>query len=718
MASLPELLNAAERAQLSALWQQLSHNRQRALWTLQAETCATVPGTLSERLTALVNSWLSARPAQHAKQGLLLAQTKQLEHCISHSQLTLNQLWPEHRHQVLGQNLDLVIFDGRDGLEPNLLAAVAGTVNAGGLLVIIVPNANNDPLAARFQVHETTITHASAQHFLTRCQQLLPALSHGVWSTTGRIECQPHVIAQAAANNVAAALNSAASPAQQPAPQQQWINTTTANLIHHPATTQPVRAVLLAERGRGKSSALGLLAQRLATQHSWSMSTIAVTASNPANVLSCQQFAPQLRFLPPDQLTNEQLASLRLLLVDEAASLPVPLLKQWSLSRCNIIFASTQHGYEGSGRGFTLKFLPWLAATFTEVATEQLLAPMRYQLPDAIESAMAKVLLLDSQAEPATSLTRDTLSQTDTITIDCLSSADLASNEPRLRAVFQLLVNAHYQTSANDLKHFLDGNNWQFFVGYQQQQLIAAAAVSLEGQFPATLANDICAGRRRPRGHLLSQQLCQFYQLPELASHRSARITRIAVQPHWQRLGIGRQLLSAIRTWADSMQCDWLGSAFGIDEQVSRFWLDQQFTPLRIGFTQDHASGERALLVAKPLSQQARQHWPALCRYSQLAFTQWQAQLTLPWLANCINTLKAAAEPLAMSDDRATCQRIAVGYYQGGSDAFSAGAALLALCNSEQQRQQLTELLLRQNKATRNNVGQLLDLMVINAEPR
>ena len=51
-----------------------------------------------------------------------------------------NASWPEHTHQLLGQEFPHAVYDGFSGIYPDKLAALAGTVKAGGLLFLLLPD--------------------------------------------------------------------------------------------------------------------------------------------------------------------------------------------------------------------------------------------------------------------------------------------------------------------------------------------------------------------------------------------------------------------------------------------------------------------------------------------------------------------------------------------------------------------------------------------------
>ena len=84
-----------------------------------------------------------------------------------------------------------------------------------------------------------------------------------------------------------------------------------------------------------------------------------------------------LSYIAPDILLNEK-PDCDLLFVDEAAAIPVPMLLQILKSYPRIVFASTMVGYEGNGRGYTLRFLHYLRSQFKSLKTITLDEPIRF----------------------------------------------------------------------------------------------------------------------------------------------------------------------------------------------------------------------------------------------------------------------------------------------------------------------------------------------------
>ncbi|MDW2178689.1 tRNA(Met) cytidine acetyltransferase, partial [Vibrio sp. 1637] len=153
--------------------------------------------------------------------------------------------------------------------------------------------------------------------------------------------------------------------------------------------------VLTADRGRGKSSALGIACAQL-LQHK--PLRILLTAPSINAVEPVYQHAQRLltdakqmkkdrlevgygyiQFIAPDELLSS-LPECDLLLVDEAAAIPVPMLKQITEHYHRLVFSSTIHGYEGCGRGFTLKFIEWLQQQRSGMKTYHMQQPIRWSV--------------------------------------------------------------------------------------------------------------------------------------------------------------------------------------------------------------------------------------------------------------------------------------------------------------------------------------------------
>ncbi len=67
-----------------------------------------------------------------------------------------------------------------------------------------------------------------------------------------------------------------------------------------------------------------------------------------------------------------------LLLVDEAAAIPLYLLNALFSHYHRLVFSSTLHGYEGAGRGFALKFNTVLADKKLLAKQLTLVEPIRW----------------------------------------------------------------------------------------------------------------------------------------------------------------------------------------------------------------------------------------------------------------------------------------------------------------------------------------------------
>jgi tRNA(Met) cytidine acetyltransferase len=379
--------------------------------------------------------------------------------------------------------------------------------------------------------------------------------------------------------------------------------------------------LLQADRGRGKSAVLGMAAQQL-LQHA--DITILITAPRRTavdTVFKHAQLDPadlsRLRFIAPDELVLSQ-PDADLLFVDEAAGIHLNLLAAILRRYRRVIFSSTVHGYEGAGRGFALRFRQLLDRYAPDWRSLELQQAVRWDDDDPLERFCLSALMLNT--EPARIKTRPEHSS-----IERLNRNDLAQNETLLRAVFGLLVQAHYQTRPLDLRQLLDGPNLAVYALKTAAGPIAVALLATEGDFDLSLAQAIASGSRRPQGHLLAQILAYRYRCPAAAQLRFTRIVRIAVHPQWQGQGLGSYFLQGLIEQAQQNHSDMIGAVFAADPNLLRFWAKQGLQALQIGLSRNAASGLHSVALLRPLSAPAEGLQAELSNAFQQQLPYWLA---------------------------------------------------------------------------------------------
>ncbi|MFG6157860.1 tRNA(Met) cytidine acetyltransferase TmcA [Halomonas sp. 1390] len=523
----------------------------------------------------------------------------------------------------LGGEQDLVVIDAvsaGSGFDPEAFGALAGTLTAGGLLVLMTPpdwGRRPDADYARLAEHPWRAEQLTAR-YLARLARLLADDARVIRWTAGAAPRLPDVPEA----TTGAKGEAPGEPPSLSAGDEACLTEDQAEAVARLTRLRRRRPlVLTADRGRGKTAALGIACARLLAQGTGAgagTTEILVTAPRPAAVAGLferlaalcpegqrhgQAFeAPggRVRFLAPDELARlaeqgEVGGPGRLLLVDEAAAIPAPLLGRWLEAFPRIAFATTVHGYEGSGRGFALRFRERLERQAPDFRECHLAEPIRWAAGDPLEALTAHLLLLD--AEPDTAPTGDGAPIARRLDRDVL-----AHDEPRLRAVFGLLVQAHYRTTPADLRRLLDGPGVTITALEAGSALEGVAVCGDEGGFPAVLAERVARGERRPRGHLLAQSLAAHAGEREALTARLRRVLRIAVPAGRRRLGGGRHLLDDELARAREEGIDLLGASFGAEPGLQAFWQSAGFRAVRLGLTRETATGEHALMVVRPTS--------------------------------------------------------------------------------------------------------------------
>ena len=564
--------------------------------------------------------WLSGAPAQARQQALALWQAADWQAPLwvgDAQQSPVAASLPSRKARTrLGAEHQLVILDasGHEGLDPDALGALAGTVSAGGLLVLVTPSSwgcQPDPNYARFADYPWPWEHLSA-HYLTRMARLLGASTEVVrWPVGGALRLP--------------------TLAKRPSAPESCEDTDCLTADQALAVSALVKLkrrrplVVTADRGRGKSAALGIACARLLQQSDggeWLLTAPRLSAVESvfnrvaALCPALQRHGPaevslangsRLRFLPPDVLTEqiEQGAlggSGSTLLVDEAAAIPASLLARWLAAFPRIAFATTVHGYEGSGRGFALRFRDVLDRQAPHWRELTLQTPIRWSVGDPLESLIQRLLLLNAPL-PNALPSQDELPHS-----IVLSQAQLAAQDARLEKLFGLLVQSHYRTTPSDLRQLLDGpgTGLRMILSRDGEDPQAVLVTREEGGFGAELADQVARGERRPQGHLLAQSLAAHGGSREALTARWRRVARIATHPQRRREGLGRQLLEEDIDSATQQGVSLYGATFGAEASLLRFWRALGFVPVRLGMTREVATGEYAVMVARALNPEGR----------------------------------------------------------------------------------------------------------------
>jgi len=469
---------------------------------------------------------------------------------------------------LLGQEFEHILFDGRNGIHLEALAIAAGTLKMGGTLCLVLSDWENlsqqpDQDSLRWNGNQSAI---ATPNFIYHFKQCIEHYHFPILREESAVEFPPIFYSNEHHKNATLA-------------QQQIID----NILQ---ADQDIY-FLTAKRGRGKSALLGMLANQI-------QASIYLTAPNKSAVHSVIEFSERkIEFIAPDELAirlqNEpEFSQSAWLLVDEAAMIPLPLLQEYSQYFQHIVFSTTIHSYEGTGRGFELKFKRKIHRTFQHFELKQ---PLRWQENDPLEHFIDDLLLLNAEDEFQQFLFQPHLPY----------QIREVQKTHHIAEFYGLMTLAHYRTSPLDLRRLLDGENQRFYFAEYQQNLLGAIWALEEGNMADDeLIIQIQQGKRRPKGNLVPQALCFHENLSQACKLRSLRISRIAVQPNWQKQGIGQNLMK----FMENLEVDFLSVSFGYTDELAKFWQKCGFVLVHLGEHQEASSGCYSAIALKGISKE------------------------------------------------------------------------------------------------------------------
>lgn len=505
-----------------------------------------------------------------------------------------NHCSPSALQTLLGREFRHAVFDARQGFDAAAFAALSGTLKAGSWLVLLLPvwdEWENQPDADSLRWSDCPDPIATP-HFVQHFKRVLTANNDAIlWRQN-----QPFSLAHFTPRTDWHPATGAPQPEQQ-------------QLLQQLLTMPPGVAAVTAARGRGKSALAGQLISRIAG------SAIVTAPAKAATDVLAQFAGEKFRFIAPDALlaSDEQADWL---VVDEAAAIPAPLLHQLVSRFPRTLLTTTVQGYEGTGRGFLLKF----CARFPHLHRFELQQPIRWAQGCPLEKMVSEALVFDDE--------NFTHTPQGNIVISAFEQTLWRSEPETPLKVYQLLSGAHYRTSPLDLRRMMDAPGQHFLQAAGENEIAGALWLVDEGGLSQELSQAVWAGFRRPRGNLVAQSLAAHGSNPLAATLRGRRVSRIAVHPARQREGTGQQLIAGALQYTQDL--DYLSVSFGYTGELWRFWQRCGFVLVRMGNHREASSGCYTAMALLPMSDAGKQlaereHY-RLRRDAQ-ALAQWNGEM-------------------------------------------------------------------------------------------
>lgn len=555
-------------------------------------------------------------------------------------EVTIEQAVYEASKKYLGTTQDVLILDLTNDLKPNDVGRLIGIVRGGGLIVMWGPPLESwETVKTIFKSNLVTPRHPEPRNIFIRYFVRKLMKHEGIYvinADTGKLVKSGQVMRKHSKE-----VRSVKIPEDAVFPRSLYelaltqdqvnvIKLIEDNLVPKPGSKH-VAVIITSDRGRGKSSAIGIAIIGLIKElmKFKNRVRVAVTASDSSAIQSLMMLAEKglnalgleyrkvvkegdLIELKGDRFSIEYwepytVTKLKVdvVVVDEAAGLPVPLLHTIWKNFNRTIYATTIHGYEGAGRGFSVRFLKKLREDpKTLMITYEMSEPIRYSANDPIEKFQFDALLLDAEPDE---LTDEDIKEIERGNLEYVTYEPeylfSEAGEKELRSLFGIYVLAHYRNEPDDLGRLADAphHSMRAVRIKSSGKIVGAAQLAEEGGLSDELINELLVGGKIP-GNIIPDRLLKYFRLRELGKGIGWRIVRIAVHIDVQGMGIGSFLLNEIVNEAVRRGYSWVGAGFGLSRELLNFWLKNNFKLLHLSPDRNPVSGEYTALVVRPLN--------------------------------------------------------------------------------------------------------------------
>jgi N-acetyltransferase 10 len=560
----------------------------------------------------------------------------------------IRYVYYKETEKILGNTYGICILQDFEALTPNLLARTIETVEGGGLVILLLKGMSSlkQLYTMSMDIHSRYRTEAHSDVVARFNERFL--LSLGKCDSCLVVDDELNVLPISGGKHVKQLappdpeLEGKTPKAKELEEIKESLADTppVGDLIKLAKTVDQAKALLTfvdaiaektlqstvtltAARGRGKSAALGV-AIAAAIAHGYS--NIFITSPSPENLKTLFEFVfkgfdalgymehqdynilqstnadfnkaivrvnvhrqhrQTIQYIQPQDAN--QLGQAELLVIDEAAAIPLPLVRKL-MGPYLVFMASTINGYEGTGRSLSLKLINQLreqsrgrktnsSSTVVDRATGKeskdgtepsmagrslreitLSEPIRYAQGDSVERWMNDLLCLDATL-PRSKLGTQGCPHPNECQLLHVNRDTLFSYNPAaekfLQKMMALYVASHYKNTPNDLQLMSDAPAHQLFVltapaeDNKLPEPLCVIQVALEGQISRESVLSSLSRGQRAGGDLIPWIVSQQFQDENFASLSGARVVRIATNPDYVNMGYGSRALSLLVDYYD-----------------------------------------------------------------------------------------------------------------------------------------------------------------------
>ncbi len=531
---------------------------------------------------------------------------------------TCSRVEPDRSSEVMGRTLEVIVLDLFEMTSPNAIGRATGAVDGGGLLLVLCPSLDRwaherDAFDRRLVVTPFELSDVSG-HFRTHLIETLRT-HEGIAIVDADDERlvrpgltgAPPFEHSSAATTPTGTHRFPGTSYRQCATADQRRVLQAFESLHEPEAV----VVVTAERGRGKTAAVGLAAVSFAAEGL----KVGITAPGVENVRTAfahggpladaiggetsesdgdqhpriQMSEGSVTFVPLDAVDHGD--DFDILFVDEAAGVPVPRLEAL-LDHDRLALTTTRHGYEGTGQGFATRFRQRLETSRHRIVEREMQTPIRFSPDDPLDPWLNRALFLD--ARPATADAVD-VADPDGLRYRRWDSANLLDERETFKQVMGLLARAHYRTEPDDVARILDAPNLELVTLEDDGVIVSVALLAREGAIPGEERERAYRGERL-RGNMLPDIFINGFRATAPAGEPGLRIVRLATHPAARREGCASALLDEIhRDVGEDMA--WTGTGFGVTPGLVEFWSANDFVPIFLGTTRNRASGVHSIVM-------------------------------------------------------------------------------------------------------------------------